>query len=256
VTVLIAIQCPEGIVVAADGAATFVMGQLQTAKQPVKKLSIVDGTAVFGHSGMVGVGQRLLHVFQDAWGAKQIGKKKDFAQLASELRNRFWQEVMQGEVAVIDNAGKTMGHLARAQAEQSFLIAVPPLKGEAQPSLVHFDWKCTPERLNTSLPTVALGSGQAIADPFLSYIRHVFWNDKVPATLADAMFVAKWTLHYVIATNPGGVSAPDQYAVIRQGPGAVWQAIELSEVELQEHTENVEALEEHMRDYARKFRPA
>lgn len=255
-TVLIAIQCPEGIVVAADGAATFVMGQLPTAKQPARKLTIVDGSAIFGHSGMVGVGQRLLHVFEDAWSQKQIGKKKDYSQLALELRNRFWQEVMQSEVAVIDNAGKTMGQLARAQAEQSFLIALPPLKGEADPCVVHFDWKCSPERLNTSLPTVALGSGQPIADPFLSYVRHVFWNDKVPATLADAMFVAKWTLHYVIATSPGGVAAPDQYVTLRRDAAGSWQAVELSEAELQEHTESVEALEEHMRGYAQKFRSA
>lgn len=127
---------------------------------------------------MVGIGQRLLAVFQDAWSVKQIGKKKDYVQLSLEPRNRFWQEVMKAEVDVIDDSGRIMGQLARAQAEHSFLIAVPPLKGESLPSVIHFDWKCTPERLSNSLPTVALGSGQQIADPFLSYIRHVFWKTR------------------------------------------------------------------------------
>lgn len=69
------------------------------------------------------------------------------------------------------------------------------------------------------------------------------------------MFVAKWAIHYVITTSPGGIGSPDQYAVLRKGADGEWEATEPSDVELQEHNENVDALEEHLRNYAARFKP-
>ena len=58
-TLLVAVQCADGIVLAADSAATLgALGQ-QTVRQATVKVDIVKNNTLIAVSGHVGLGQRI-----------------------------------------------------------------------------------------------------------------------------------------------------------------------------------------------------
>lgn len=254
-TIIVAIQCQDGgVVVAADGAATFATGTgTQTARQPTTKLVGIDGQVIFGHSGSIGMAQRLEAVARDAWNDR-LAKKHEPAAAMQQLRNRFWQSVVKDEVDVVNQSGPQLGQLAKQLVMQHFLVALPPLKGSDRPSLIHLNWQCHPEMLTPQLPCVSLGSGQAIADPFLSFIRRVLWSNAAPATIAEGQFAAALTLRYVIESSPGLVGAPEQMMILKPGAsGGEWVAEEVPRINLDIHFENVAAFEKHLSTYPLMF---
>ena len=94
----------------------------------------------------------------------------------------------------------------------------------------------------------SMGSGQAIADPFLGLMRKVFWKNGMP-TLTDGVFAAIWTLQHTIDVNPGGVNGPIHMATLRsEGGKAV--ASYLTEEEIGQHLENVRGAEKHLEGYS------
>lgn len=100
----------------------------------------------------------------------------------------------------------------------------------------------------------SMGSGQPLTDPFLGFLRKIFWtssNQNAPST-KEGIFFAVWTLLHAIDVNPGGINGPIQLAVLaNDGTGARARILEYSETA--EHTASVEAAEEHLRDYRRKL---
>lgn len=257
-TILLAIQCKDGeIVVAADSAATFVTPTFEpTAKQHVSKLSIINSEALFAHSGAVGMGQRLEIVMEDAWLNKSTLKKLNPGRAMQHLRNRFWQEVVKDEAEVVEQSGDELKPLARMAVMQQFLVAFPPTKSIKHPTLIHFNWQCQPEMLSDQFPTVALGSGQSIADPFLSFIRRVLWKGEVPSSISDGIFAASWTMRYVIKASAAYVDDPIQIAIMRpSSSGGSWKTEIVENPALDEHFENVSAIEKYISDYPSQFQP-
>ena len=58
-TLIVGILCSDGVVVAADGAATLGSLGNSTVRQEVKKLDVISGKIIVGVSGPVGLGQKL-----------------------------------------------------------------------------------------------------------------------------------------------------------------------------------------------------
>ena len=96
----------------------------------------------------------------------------------------------------------------------------------------------------------SMGSGQLITDPFLGFMRRVFWRDDLPAS-QDGIFAVTWALQNAIEINPGGINGPMQIAVL--GPGKKGQLFArlLEDSELAEHKVYVEGAISHLRNYAR-----
>jgi hypothetical protein len=106
-----------------------------------------------------------------------------------------------------------------------------------------------PEFKTDSIWFVSMGCGQPITDPFLGLMRRVFWKDGLPG-VTDAIFVAVWTLQHAIDLNTGGINGPIQMAVIRRDKGnGHFLAQLLSDSDLQEHLNNVEAAEIYLSQY-------
>ena len=99
--------------------------------------------------------------------------------------------------------------------------------------------------MTDELPFVAVGSGQLIADPFMAFLRRVFWKDSRP-NLAGGVFAAVWTLFHTIETNPGGVAEPVQIVVLEKRNG-VFVARELPDGELKEPKEHTQHMEDTLR---------
>ncbi len=116
--------------------------------------------------------------------------------------------------------------------------------------MIQFDTSACPEAATKDLPFLAIGSGQAIADPFLAFIRRIFWPDHEP-NLAEGQFAIWWTLNHAIKCSAGGVSDPKQIIVIEKNQKGTFVARELADSDMQEHAEAIDAAEAHMR----KFEP-
>lgn len=235
-TLIVGIKCSDGIVVGADGAATLgAMGQ-GTIRQSIHKLNIIAHKLIVGVSGPIGLSQRFNWRIEEMWlGNKLSGKKCPEAM--NIMRKELWKDI-EGEMQAAAIAQQTIGRAALQSALSSSLVALPLDKKFA---LIQFDQQAAPEEATESLPFVCIGSGQPIADPFLAFIRKIFWPEGMPS-LEQGIFSAVWTLDHAIETNPGGVADPTQIMVLEQD-GKDFKARELEKSELQEHREAINSAE-------------
>jgi hypothetical protein len=246
-TLIVGIRCSNGIVVGADGAATYgVMGQ-STTVQPVKKLTIIDGKMILGVAGAVGIAQRFHGMI--------VARKNSLGglpptEVMRHLRTDFWSGCLETEFKVAEIAQRLVGQAAQSSCLSATIFALACSK---QLCLIQFDQNAAPEMASGHLPFITIGSGQPTADPFLAFIRRIFWGDRVP-NLAEGIFATYWTLHHAIMTSPGGVADPKQIAVLEPS-GNTFAARELTEQQLLEHQEAVGSAEEYLRDF-QNARPA
>ncbi len=254
-TLIIGIKCSDGIVMGADGAATFGSLGQQTIRQETKKLDIIENRVIVGTSGPIGLGQRIKSEIQALWtdGRQNLGAQKP-AEAMRIVREALWQKHLNLEMQVAQVTAGVIGQQLALQSALSQTVVCLPLNGVSR--LIQFDHQGAPEEAMDTLPFVAIGSGQSIADPFLAFLRRLFWCDCLP-TLNDGIFSTLWTLEHAIKTNPGGVSDPKQIIVLekaqnyspRNPTNQMWKPRELQEEEFLEHMEAIKAHEEHLIDF-------
>ncbi len=240
------IKCSDGIVGAADGAATLGSFGQQTAKQPVKKLCFIGEDTILAVAGPVGLGQRIEGTIRELHDQKTILQAKPYKAMA-DIRVQLWSQHLQTEMQVAAAARGTIGQAALADAMAATVLAIP-LRNE--PFLIQFDSQGAPEYATDNLPFVAIGSGQSIADPFLAFLRRVFWPGKLP-TLSEGKFAAVWALHQSITVHPGGVADPKRVAVLEKS-GNGWRVREFDQSELQEHEQFAQSAEKYLSGFTKE----
>ena len=247
-TLIVGIKCEDGVVMGADGAATLgVMGQ-STARQATKKLEILNNRVVVGVSGSVGLAQRIRGEIQTLWDSHQLTKKKPH-EIMVTIRNALWRHV-EPEMQAAQVASRVVGPAVASQScICTTMIALPMQK---YCGLFQFDQQCAPEEASDGLPFISIGSGQPLADPFLAFIRRIFWRDRLP-TKAEGIFAALWTLQHAIDTAPGGIGDPTQIVLIESESDDRWQARELLSEELQEHKEAISCAEHSLSNFREAF---
>jgi 20S proteasome alpha/beta subunit len=244
-TILIGIRCTDGVVLGADGAATFVTGNAGsqfTIRQPVRKLQVVSEQLVIGTSGSVGLGQRFIEALRSllqTLSAQPQTESSFKAAISNACRVQIAQEV-QG-LAPIAQFFPTW-----QQTLSSHSLIAGLVGGRAE--LFQMDSMGSLEAASEQLPFVTAGSGQPQADPFLAFLKRVFWKKK-PPTIADGVFATYWALRHAIDTMHGLVADPIQIVEI-QNTAVGCKARDLREEELQEHRESVKDVEEYLRAYS------
>ena len=233
----------------ADGAATLgAPPGLRTVVQPTTKLDILQGKMIMGVSGQVGLGQLFCASVEQLWKTNQFGRNVSLSEVKGKLRDSIYQDVE----PALRGANASIPLLGNNAAFQSIgtqsLIALPVGGPSGDPELIQLDWLGNPEAASIDLPFVSVGSGQQLADPFLAFLRHIFWPDNLPK-VAEGVFTVVWTLAHAIEVNPGGVSDPIQLAVLERKNGRELAARELSQEEIEEHREMMLEAEAHMRHF-------
>ena len=226
-TVVIGLKCQQGIVLGSDGAATLGNMGLRTIVQPTAKLSLIENKAIFGFSGPVGLSQ--LFYERTCAVCATLLEDASLPEVCRNLRNGFLPDAsVRFQVAAL--ARSVVGNLAAESIASQTLVA---LAVQGRPELIQFDYLCQSEWTTDELPFVSIGSGQPIADPFLAWIRFVFWERRLP-TLAEGRFAVYWTLSHAIRTAPGGIGPPIQMAALESTQDNVI-ARELSADEVKDH---------------------
>lgn len=243
-TLIIGLLCSDGVVVGADGAATYgVLGQ-STIRQTTEKLSIIGGKVIMGSSGPVGLGQRHQFEMEGLWLGRELSGKKPIEAMGI-IRTKLFKHTREELEAASIAKGVVGENIAGRGAICYTLIAGPVDK---RPCLFQFDYQCAPEMATEKLPFIAIGGGQHIADPFLAFLRDIFWKERQP-NLSEGIFMVLWTLTHAIKTTPGGVSDPIQIAVLSQDKRG-WNARILPKDETQEHDQFIGRAEDHLRDFS------
>lgn len=171
-TLIVGIACADGVVMAADSAATYgVLGQ-QTVRQPTRKLEILSESLIVGVSGPVGMGQRYVGELARLWEQKHF-KGSDLAHQAMDKLRAAILPTIKDEFSMAAAAQPVLGNVAAQHAISSALVAIPVQK---VPCLFQFNHQGSPEQATARLPFVAIGSGQMTADPFLAFIRELLWG--------------------------------------------------------------------------------
>lgn len=242
-TAIIGIQCQDGIVVGSDSIATLGTLGRRTAAQQVHKLEIIKDRMIVGVSGFVGLGQKIIIELEEIWNDKL--SKNEILAAREIIRSSLWNHV-RPELEAASVSAKVIGHQAAAgSAICETLIGAPIQKN---PTLLLYDQQCASEQASEDIPFFSIGSGQEISDPFLAFIRKMFWKNSFP-TLGDGIFATLWTLLHVIETNAkGGIGGNPQIAIL-EPRGEGYLARMLPEERLEEHKQNIQEMETHISNF-------
>lgn len=249
-TLIVGVRCTDGVVIAADSAATFGFLGQHTIKQPYTKVEIIDDTILLGVSGPVGLAQRFAGELQAAW-QNQALRGQEHWQAMTTLRQKFLPHI-EVEFKAAQASMPVIGNAALESALSQTLVALPV---KHEPHLFQFDHQGAPEAATRSLPFVCIGSGRAVADPFLAFLKQVFWQADTLPTSAQAVFATLWTVRQSIEVAPGGLAEPVHvYTLSPDGPG--WKAREIEETDLQEHFQAMEEAKGALRDFRARVQNA
>ena len=244
-TLIVGIRCADGIVIGSDGAATLgeaAFGQ-NTVIQPVTKLQIISERIIMGVSGPVGLGQ----LYCDS--VKRANQKLGKGSLASVQREL--QQVLIKDATQAVQASQLWANLqgpgAIRLAATSSLIA---MWVQGQPELIQCNQVGQAEAATDDLPYVSIGSGQTLADPFLAFLRRVFWTNTSPR-LAQGIFAVVWTLTHAVKVTTGGASEPIQLMTLTSENNKPAGKV-IPDHELQEHRQSVDGAELYLAAFARK----
>jgi len=240
-TIVIGQLCSNGIVIGADGACTLNRPDgSYTSRMPIKKLCLVDKSLIYGFSGDVGFSQQLFSAINNLWNKKEL-VGKSLHQAREILRLRMY-EATKNEFAI---AEQTKNMFPPNWIISQSLIAVIL---DHKPCLIQFDHLFAATSATDELSFFSIGCGQNIADPFLAFLKEVFWKNRLP-NLSEGIFTVLWTLRHAIRTSPGGVSDPIQVAVLESN-GTEGSARFLEEGELEgEHQQAIQGVEEYLRNF-------
>ena len=243
-TLIVGIKCKDGIVLGADSAATFgnALGVL-TVVQSTKKLHIIGERIVIGVSGPGGLSQLFADRVQQLWDGKEFVRSVSLPDVMRKLRDSIQADALQA-LRSAGIATPSVGNIARETAISGTLVALPVAE---RPELIELDYQGNPEAATEDLPYRTIGSGQQLADPFLAFIRKIFWPTGLPP-LSEAIFSTVWALDHAIAVNPGGVAGPVHIAVVSGGENR-WSAQVFDVDHLSEPRELIANAEAHLASF-------
>jgi hypothetical protein len=239
VTLIVGILCSDGIVVAADQQATHGAMGVPTVGQAVTKVQLFGGDILFAASGHAGLGQQLGSVIERRRGDF---KKSPYAALIREVQTDF-RALVDPAYRTAQAAAPIIGPQAAASDVVCHSVLATTFKDGFH--LVEITPMCTVESIRGGTPFICLGSGKNSADPFLGFLRKVYWPEKLP-TLRDGALAAYWTVRHVIDMHVQGVGFAVDVFLVETADGKP-RARQLDQAELVEHQSFIAAAEDAMR---------
>ena len=235
-TIVVGVRCSDGVVLGVDSAATNTAGLMPLLRMGTDKLQVISDRVIFATTGAVGLSQRFHQILKGHYDGKLFGRQNCIPAVTTIARDMV-QDMQKSFVMQQEGLGWGFGAVLAAQFNDGVeLVEFSPVDFQ-------------PELKRGKLFFSSVGSGQTLADPFLSFVCRVLWQDK-PPTIDIARFGIHWALRHTIQCAPGGVGEPIKLGVFGR-QGHEWQCRLLDEPELQEDVEYIEAIEAHIRAYQR-----
>ena len=240
-TLIVGIRCSDGVVMGADGGTTA-----GAVIQPTVKLQTIGDNIIMGTAGPRGLGQLYRRQVELLWNNQDFGVSKSVEDAQKAIRDAIQQEVGAAKAIAQSNIPLMGQQPAVQQVDTSTLVAVPVGGHSGRSQLIRCDWRGNVEAASNDLPYFSLGSGFQLAEPFLAFLRNVFWPNS-PPTIANGVLSVVWTLVHSIRFGSYGLSDPIQIVVKYDGKQA--KVRELSQGEVDAHREEVSAAEAHLKGW-------
>jgi hypothetical protein len=226
VTVLVGVRCIDGVVIGSDSIATSSMGQFPLIHlQYDGKIEIFSESVIVATTGAIGYSQRLHYHVKEAIRG-HVFKNYDSRECTNNISKRFLTELGNSMANWHPQEGVRFGALIAANLKDG-------------PCLAEFGTNdFQPEIKGEKIFFVSMGSGQMLADPFLSFVSRVLWKGKMP-TVDDGKLGVHWVLDHTIKLAPGKVGPPIRLATLRK-LGEQWVA---KEQDTQESAQYISELE-------------
>jgi len=229
VSLIVGIRCADSVVLAASGPETMPSEDgLAPARQWAKKVRVIGGRAVLGVSGHDGLAQEMaLSLERSLDEIVPSDTPEDL--LRSTIRDALAAPI-QRTVAIhrtlqgLPGYGITSNEYVLSQS----MVAIPV--GDSLRLYVQ-DPECSLTEVTDELSFAAIGSGRAVADPFLSFLREVTWADR-PPNQARGELAAYWTVRHAIDNNPTHLTYPIQLIVMAQRSDGTIDVIERGDREM------------------------
>ncbi len=218
-SLIVGIRCADSVVLAASGPETMPSEDgLAPARQWGKKVRVIGGRAVLGVSGHDGLAQEMaLSLERSLDEIDPSDETEDI--LRSTIRDALAAPI-QRTVAIHRTLQGLPGHgiTSNDYVLSQSLVAIP-VKDSLR--LYVQDPECSLTEITDELSYAAIGSGRAVADPFLSFLREVTWTDR-PPNQARGELAAYWTVRHAIDNNPTHLTYPVQLVVMaRRSDGSI-----------------------------------
>ena len=240
-TLIVGVQCSDGVVLGADSGATYVAGNTvgnPTAMQPTEKLHSIDNSVIMGVSGPVGLAQLYLDRVSTLWFQSLKQETVTIADTQRLVSKVLFEDANLAASRARSILGGSQNWLSMVGTHSLLALPAGPSR---DPTMLQIDFSGATEAASEDLPFVSIGSGQPIADPFLAFLRRVFWNNDTP-TVQDGIFATVWTLQHAINDSASRFAAPVTVAVLKED-GARHLATE----EVADHLQHVDDFEREMR---------
>ena len=228
-TVVVAFNCIDGVVIAADSMITPSIGGIGVGHHHGQKIAVLPGPQLFAFAGDVGQNARFRH----------LAEHNHTLVAAQAHAINFPLVLTQSIIQQFTATGI------------SNKIDANPVLAFAHGGTHHcciFEGPLQPRLLDVDHYYAALGSGKMSADPFLRFLADVFCSNGRP-TVREAIFLATWTVQHVIDVNPGGVAGPIRVATFEAVAGGGFNARSLPDDEIAEHQQAVESAAQALRTW-------
>ncbi|MBY0462659.1 MAG: hypothetical protein K2Q34_05725 [Alphaproteobacteria bacterium] len=235
-TVVIGIYCSDGIVIAADSALTINGMVEQTYSE---KITCVNNDLVIGFAGDLGFSQRYKSCILAAFLDSQ-SKAKTPEEIVKTLCTAGLNEYLSTHQANLPIEVPTSFVVGFVHNEVHCLILLPEKNFQ-------------PVMINQDMPFCSIGSGHYLTNPFLCFIKNVFWKRNTVPEVSVGIFSALMALNLAIQVNPGGINGPVHVAVIRKDNENKYYCRKLHEDELSSHQANCDEALRYFAQYSHVF---
>jgi len=232
-TVIVGVLCNDGVVIGSDSSATFGDSSHQTVEQQTRKIEIVGDIIVAG-TGSVGLQQRFIGIVDKH---KRLFADKAPQVAANEICKLARDDFLSTGAAQNAQVGNRTfpwfeyGALV-AWAHHGTPVLVEFSVGAFQPEFKKLD----------NIFYGSLGSGDAIADAFLGFMKRTYYADG-PSGLATGRLMVTWAVEHTIDVNTGGIKGPTCVAVLSRQANGEWKATRVAKTEVEDHVSMVEGIE-------------
>ncbi|MBP7722286.1 MAG: hypothetical protein KA155_07090 [Alphaproteobacteria bacterium] len=212
-TVVVAIKCSDGDVIACDSMLT-----VGNFAQNGQKIHILPGppAQIFAFAGHLDLADRFRAEAEHH--SPHFDANSKLAYVIAISR------------AMVENLQAT----AREPLKADLITVLSFVKNDV-PETCIFMHGSQPRFLDRHHFYQAIGSGSTAAMPFLKFLIDIFLPTRQP-TVAEGKQLAVWAVKYAIETMSGGVGGTIDLATIQRNEG-VWELRELSRAETQEAEE-------------------
>ena len=174
------------------------------------------------------------------------------ADVRSQISAIMWSEVRPAKERVGEAEG-IFGHGLSEGIRCNLMIA---LLHQNNPTLLIYDECANSHEVSLDSPILFDRQRELQqADPFLAFVKRIFWDDAAPKTVAAGIFCVLWTLDHVSRVNAGlGVGGRPNVAVLKRSD-QTWSAELLNDDLLFEQMQAIPVVEDNLRSFRDRLDP-